>query len=280
MRRRRIMITISHPIASQEADSFPPSPQEYFFIRACLQSPPEPPIVTRREGRLIVIGQVHYSIDISLYLIFLSLKTSVPFHRFHSDVLSSLSSSPLSAPSGSPSPPPRTCTSIGRSAQTLTSIVVSAVLRSFDQIRTCCIMNRMLDSTTVKILVSLLIPIAYWIWWRYRRLTLLSRCGIPGPRTSFWTGNFLDLLQGNVPTIGKWIKEHGKIVSYNMGVPTVGVADAELVRLIQVKVSHPFIFFTNPYLYASKTSRISTYLHPVDACFRARLTGTRRTCVL
>ena len=111
-------------------------------------------------------------------------------------------------------------------------------------------MDKMLDrNSLILLVVVLLIPVVNWIWWRHRRLTLLSRNGIPGPRSRFLDGNFFDVIHKNVPMLDKWIKEYGKVTGYIVGVPTVAVADAELVRLIQVKVSQELVFTTLTSLY-------------------------------
>ena len=93
--------------------------------------------------------------------------------------------------------------------------------------------------TMAKMAITLVVmSLFYWIWWRYRRLTLLLRCGIPMPDVSFWNGNFAELIsKGNVPAKREWRAKYGKVFGFVFDTPTVSVADADLVRLIQVKVS-------------------------------------------
>ena len=98
-------------------------------------------------------------------------------------------------------------------------------------------LSKLFDANTLKLLVALLIPVAYWLFLRHRRMTLLSRYGIPVPPGSFWTGHFAQLVSQGVPVKKQWFKEYGRVFGYNFGIPSISIADADLARKIQVKVS-------------------------------------------
>ena len=96
----------------------------------------------------------------------------------------------------------------------------------------------MIEVETALLLLLFTVPILYWIWYRKKRLTVLQRHGIPVPEGNFFTGNFLALIDNNVPQIGQWIKEHGKVFGYYFGSdPSVVIADPDLIRQIQIRVS-------------------------------------------
>lgn len=139
--------------------------------------------------------------------------------------------------------------------------------------------DQMLEHKTATIVTLVLVLVTYWVWWRYRRFSLLRRCGIPGPKSSFWFGNFGHLLTGNVPMIGQWMKEHGKVIGFIEGIPTVAIADADLVRLIQVKVSREMVHGTRLIIcLLTIICRISMSSRPVVACSKAHLMAKMLTC--
>ena len=92
-----------------------------------------------------------------------------------------------------------------------------------------------------------LIPVLLmtWITLRIRRMSVLRRCGIPGPEPHLIFGNLFDGIEGkSMDEKQKYlIEKYGKIVGYYTGARiNVLVADPELVKLIQIK---DFQYFTD-----------------------------------
>ena len=86
------------------------------------------------------------------------------------------------------------------------------------------------------LIILFLTGVIYWLYQRYRKLTVLKRCGIPGPCPHFIYGNFHQLRGRNVLQINEWIDRYGKIYGYYDGpVPTIVVSDLELLKKIQIK---------------------------------------------
>ncbi|RWS21994.1 cytochrome P450 3A8-like protein [Leptotrombidium deliense] len=86
--------------------------------------------------------------------------------------------------------------------------------------------------------ITLISLIVYnYFRWRKWKLTLLERNGIKGPKPNFIYGNTLEMLKnGNVISVGKWLKEFGPIVGYYVGrLPMIIVADLDLLKKVQIK---------------------------------------------
>ena len=82
-----------------------------------------------------------------------------------------------------------------------------------------------------------LILIVIWSVTRYRRMTLLSRHGFPGPRPHFLFGNMLEVhAKGGLSDIyEEWHTKYGPIVGFYLGgVPNLVVADEELLKKVMV----------------------------------------------
>src|SRR2546426_9505289 len=77
---------------------------------------------------------------------------------------------------------------------------------------------------------------------RKRRLSLLKRCGIPGPTPRFFDGNFFDFRGRSVLQKAAWLKEYGPdtIGYYTGSSPIILTKDVELIRRIQIKDFHLF----------------------------------------
>ena len=85
------------------------------------------------------------------------------------------------------------------------------------------------------ILVGLII--VTWVICRYRRMTLLSRRGFPGPRPHFLFGNMFEIEAngGAGATYQKWHKQYGPIVGFYVGgVPSLVVADPNLLTKVMI----------------------------------------------
>ena len=79
--------------------------------------------------------------------------------------------------------------------------------------------------------------ITIWAVTRYRRMTLLSRHGFPGPRPHFLFGNMLEIhAKGGLSSIyDEWHQKYGPIVGFYLGgVPNLVVADQELLKKVMV----------------------------------------------
>ncbi|CAM1302716.1 CYP3A4 (predicted) [Pycnogonum litorale] len=87
--------------------------------------------------------------------------------------------------------------------------------------------------------------ITVWIIWRKRRLDLLERCNIPGPKpSSFIWGDFKYYLKvGWIKAQKEIIDKYGKICGFYAGLqPIILVADLDTLKLLQIK---EFFHFTD-----------------------------------
>ncbi|KAI1298148.1 Thromboxane-A synthase [Halotydeus destructor] len=74
-----------------------------------------------------------------------------------------------------------------------------------------------------------------WLYFRYRRMTLLKRSNIPGPPAHFLFGNLAEFEEkGMKRCFQEWTDKYGPVVGFYMGGnPTVLATDLELLRNIQ-----------------------------------------------
>ncbi|CAL1286964.1 unnamed protein product [Larinioides sclopetarius] len=87
------------------------------------------------------------------------------------------------------------------------------------------------------------IVIIRWALKRHKRLSLFKRYGIPGPKTSFITGNMDQLKSGSTPNdiITSWLKEFGDVFGYFLGdTPYLVVKDLDMIKQVFIKDSHVF----------------------------------------
>ncbi len=84
--------------------------------------------------------------------------------------------------------------------------------------------------------------ILLWYYQRLKRMTILERNGIPGPKPHLILGNFRDYnSKGYNECFEQWKKKYGRIFGYYLGAkPFIVVTDPELLKLIQVKDFHHF----------------------------------------
>ncbi|CAG2105044.1 unnamed protein product [Medioppia subpectinata] len=82
----------------------------------------------------------------------------------------------------------------------------------------------------------------------YKRMSLLERNGIPGPRPHLIMGNMYEYYtRGYNDCFERWKKQHGKIFGYYLGAkPFVVITDPELLKVIEVKEFNHF--FDRPYV--------------------------------
>ena len=93
---------------------------------------------------------------------------------------------------------------------------------------------------TYLLLLAVLLVLLF-VWNHYRLLSVLQRNKIPTATPRFFDGNLFQLVNKNVLTQGKWLKELGPIVGYYMGsTPCIVTTDTELIKKIQVKDFHLF----------------------------------------
>lgn len=83
---------------------------------------------------------------------------------------------------------------------------------------------------------------------RIKRMSILKRNGIPGPKPHLIFGNMKEYYaKGYNECFEKWKKEYGRVFGYYLGAkPFIVVTDPNLLKLIQVKDFHHF--FHRPYV--------------------------------
>ena len=86
-------------------------------------------------------------------------------------------------------------------------------------------------------LFAILLLIYIWFYFRFKRMSILSRNGIPGNKPHLIFGNLFDMKSlSPVDKQNQLIKGYGKIVAfYNGGNPQVLVADPQLAKNILIK---------------------------------------------
>ena len=106
------------------------------------------------------------------------------------------------------------------------------------------------------LLIAILVLISIWFYFRFKRMSILSRNGIPGNRPHLIFGNLFDLK--NVRPIDKQnrlIERYGKIVAFYYGAnPQVLVADPQLSKNILIKDFDNFPDRTNFFKYLHPSS--------------------------
>ncbi|KAI1283230.1 Cytochrome P450 3A24 [Halotydeus destructor] len=92
------------------------------------------------------------------------------------------------------------------------------------------------------IISSCVVLAAYWLFQRYRHMTLLQRNGFKGPKNNIFLGR-LDVFnnKNNVKSIGELLNQYGDIVAFYFGgYPALIVQDEELLNNILIKDFHLF----------------------------------------
>ncbi|KAI1298151.1 Cytochrome P450 6a8 [Halotydeus destructor] len=81
-----------------------------------------------------------------------------------------------------------------------------------------------------------------WLYFRYRRMTLLKRSNIPGPPAHFLFGNSAEFKEkGMKRCFQEWTDRYGPVVGFYLGGnPSVLVTDLDLLRKVQIKDFHLF----------------------------------------
>lgn len=73
-----------------------------------------------------------------------------------------------------------------------------------------------------------------WLWDRHRLMTLLERCGIPGPKPHFLFGNLIEIHKkgGLYRAQDEWLAQYGDTIGYYLGgYPQVVTKDPNLIRM-------------------------------------------------
>ncbi|KAI1298149.1 Thromboxane-A synthase [Halotydeus destructor] len=83
-----------------------------------------------------------------------------------------------------------------------------------------------------------------WLYFRYRRMSLLKRHNIPGPPAHFLFGNSAEFAEkGMKRCFQEWTDKYGGLVGFYMGgIPNVVITDVELLRRVQIKDFEHFTY--------------------------------------
>ncbi|CAG2164390.1 unnamed protein product [Oppiella nova] len=94
----------------------------------------------------------------------------------------------------------------------------------------------------VIIIGGICIALALFYYQRVRRMTILERHGIPGPKPHLIFGNMFDYnTRGYNECYDEWKTKYGRVFGYYLGAkPFIVVTDPELLKLIQIKEFHHF----------------------------------------
>ncbi|XP_023239142.1 cytochrome P450 3A17-like [Centruroides sculpturatus] len=84
--------------------------------------------------------------------------------------------------------------------------------------------------------ITVIFLIFLWIRRRTDKLNLLTKCGIPGPKPNFLTGNFKEFQLEREKCIEEWFKKYGKIFGFYLGAkPYIMCSDIEFLKIMEVK---------------------------------------------
>ena len=101
---------------------------------------------------------------------------------------------------------------------------------------------------SISIILIVIVSILLWYRYRIKRMTLLERNGIPGPKPHLIFGNMHQYYKlGYNECFERWKRQYGRIFGYYLGAKYfVVVTDPELLKLIEVKEFNHF--FNRPYV--------------------------------
>ncbi|XP_067139857.1 cytochrome P450 3A14-like [Centruroides vittatus] len=84
--------------------------------------------------------------------------------------------------------------------------------------------------------ITVIFLIFLWLRWRTDKLNLLKKCGIPGPKPNFITGNFKEFQLERGKCIEKWFKKYGKMFGFYIGAkPYIMCSDIEFLKIMEIK---------------------------------------------